>query len=261
MTKAEIQLIRSLADKKSRTETGLFVAEGGKLVAELRNSKFVVRKCYISEEKTSIPGIDFEHISPREMERISHLKTPTGTIALVEIPRWKFDPATLKNRLTIALDEVQNPGNMGTIIRLADWFGVTDILCSEDCADCFNPKVVQATMGSITRVRMHYGALSEMIAAVTCGTAEGAKNSPKNTTKTATPPQVFGTFLDGENIYKADLPAAGIVVFGSEGRGISPEIERLTDRKIHIPATSQTAESLNVAISAAITISEFRRRG
>ena len=257
MTKAEIQLIRSLADKKSRTETGLFVAEGEKLVAELRNSKFVVRKCYISEEKTSIPGIDFEHISPREMERISHLKTPTGTLALVEIPRWKFDPATLKNRLTIALDEVQNPGNMGTIIRLADWFGVTDILCSEGCADCFNPKVVQATMGSITRVRMHYGALSEMIAVIKKGSAEGANEKAKNAPKLP----VFGTFLDGENIYKADLPAAGIVVFGNEGRGISPEIERLTDRKIHIPATSQTAESLNVAISAAITISEFRRRG
>lgn len=334
MTKAEIQLVRSLSDKKARQESGLFVAEGEKLVAELAASEFRVRKVFSTKDalprrERSVPvaqfagkspvapdqgvsttgevasGGDFEHISPREMERISHLKTPADCLALVDLPRWKFNPATLRDRLVIALDEVQNPGNLGTIIRLADWFGVSDILCSEGSADCFNPKVVQATMGSITRVKVHYGALSEIMEAVIAGPASGGKlvsaknctaESPgsadvsvtdtKTTAETAvyaeTPTvnvselQIFGTFLEGENIYTAALPRSGIVVFGNEGRGISPEIERLVTRRIHIPSFGASAEnrcngtesgnlaahseSLNVAVAAAITVSEFKRR-
>ncbi len=242
MTKNEIQLVRSLDDKRSREEAGLFVAEGEKLVMELMASDFRVQRVYYTEGNF---GPDAECVSPKEMGRISHLKTATDCLALVEIPVRKLDPAMLRGRLTLALDGVQNPGNMGTVIRLADWFGIRDILCSADCADCFNPKVVQATMGAITRVAVHYGDLGTMIA----GTGDSLP--------------VYGTFLEGENIYGAPLPAEGVIVLGSEGRGISPEIERLVGHKLFIPPyppESHGAESLNVAVAAAIVCSEFRRR-
>ncbi len=215
-------MIRSLGDKRARTETGLFVAEGAKLVEELLASDFVVREVY-----------------RESLDRISHLKTPSDCLALVEIPKWKFSPAALKGKLVIALDEVQNPGNVGTIIRLADWFGVTDVLASEGTADCFNPKVVQATMGAITRVRVHYGNLPEMIS---------SSGLP-----------VYGTFLDGENIYKTALSPEGVVVFGSEGRGISAEVEATVSRRLFIPSRGSRAESLNVAVAAGIVCSEFFR--
>lgn len=260
MTKAEIQLVRSLDDKRTRTEAGLFVAEGEKLVKEILASEFRVRKIYHTDSgpegaarevgfdeanaiRTARKKIDTERVTAKEMERASHLKTPADCLALVEIPHRVFDPVALKGRLTLALDEVQNPGNMGTIIRLADWFGITGVMCSEGTADCFNPKVVQATMGAITRVAVHYGDLAAMIAAAEV--------------------PVFGTFLEGENIYDTALPAEGIIVLGSEGRGISAGIERLVTRKLFIPpypADAAAPESLNVAIAAAIVCSEFRRR-
>ena len=245
MTKAEIQLIRSLDDKRGRAEAGLFIAEGDKLVHEILASGLRVRKVYYTEGNNDFASIDTEQVSAKDMERASRLKTPTDCLALVEIPQRTFDPAALRGRgrLTLALDEVQNPGNMGTIIRLADWFGITDILCSEGTADCFNPKVVQATMGAITRVAVHYGGLADMI---------GQVASP-----------VYGTFLEGENIYDADLTPEGIIVLGSEGRGISAGIERLVTQKMFIPpypAYNRASESLNVAIAAAIVCSEFHRR-
>ncbi len=241
MTKAEIQLIKSLGDKRGRTESGLFVAEGGKLVRELLSSRLHVRKVYFIDG--GFESADAERVSPKEMERISHLKTATECLALVEIPKYGFDPSALKGRLTLALDEVQNPGNMGTIIRLADWFGIENILCSENTADCFNPKVVQATMGAITRVSVHYGDLGGMI---------GAAGLP-----------VYGTFLEGGNIYGAELSEEGIVVLGNEGQGVSDGIAGLVTRKLFIPpypADRQGSESLNVAIAAAIVCSEFRRQ-
>lgn len=245
MTKADIQLVRSLDDKRGRDEAGLFVAEGAKLVRELLSSDFRLRKLYFTGEGGGdFPEAVAERISPGEMERASRLKTPTDCLALVEIPRRTLDPASLESRLTLALDEVQNPGNMGTIIRLADWFGIGDVLCSEGCADCFNPKVVQATMGAITRVRVHYGDLTAMIRA-------------------AAPLPVYGTFLEGDNIYGAPLTAEGIVVMGSEGRGISEALGRLVSRRLFIPpfpADRRGSESLNVAVAAAIICSEFRRR-
>ncbi len=243
MTKAEIQLIRSLDDKRGRTEAGMFVAEGEKLVREILASGFRVRRVYYTARDNDFASVDAEPASAKDMERASRLKTPTDCLALVEIPQRTFNPAALRGRLTLALDEVQNPGNMGTIIRLADWFGITDILCSEGTADCFNPKVVQATMGAITRVAVHYGDLAQMIEAAGL--------------------PVYGTFLEGENIYDTDLTPEGIIVLGSEGRGISTGIERLVTRKLFIPpypSDRQASESLNVAIAAAIVCSEFRRR-
>jgi TrmH family RNA methyltransferase len=240
MTKSEIQLIRSLDDKGARLEAGLFVAEGQKLVRELLASDFTVRKIYCTEGDF---GADAERVSPKEMERISRLKTPTEVLAMVESPRRTLDPASLAGRLTLALDGVQNPGNLGTIVRLADWFGIRDMICSADSADCFNPKVVQATMGAITRVAVHYGDPVEIIEAA--------------------PVAVYGTALEGENIYGAELGGEGIVVLGSEGRGISAPVERLVTRRLFIPSFpsgNPTSESLNVAIAAAIVCSEFRRR-
>jgi TrmH family RNA methyltransferase len=261
MTRAEIQLIRSLDDKRAREESGLFVAEGAKLVGELLDSGFAVRKIFYTgttfARSEGERAVLFEQVSAKDMERASRLKTPTDCLALIEIPGRKFDQAALRCGLTLALDGVQNPGNVGTIIRLADWFGIRTVLCSADSADCWGPKVVQATMGAITRVAVHYGDLTEMLS-------------------TAALP-VYGTFLEGGNIYDSELSTEGIVVMGSEGRGISPQIERLVTRKIHIPPYRSeepprqpsaaappregNPESLNVAIAAAIVCSEFRRRG
>ncbi len=241
LTKADIQLIRSLSDRRARQESGLFVVEGMKLAAELAASGMRIRRIFATEA-CSLPGIACERVAPREMERISHLKTPSPVLALVELPRRDLDPATLSGCLSLALDGVQDPGNLGTIIRLADWFGIRDIVCSENSADCFNPKVVQATMGAISRVRVHYTNLEEALKGV---------RGP-----------VYGTFLEGENIHSAALSADGIIVMGSEGRGVSPGVERLITRKLFIPpwpADAATSESLNVATATAIICSEFRR--
>ncbi len=244
MTKAEIRLVRALADKRGREEHGLFVAEGAKLVAELRASHLRVQRIFAREGLFAGPEV--ETVSPQEMERLSLLKTPSDALALVEIPRRRLDPAALAGRLTLALDDVQNPGNMGTIIRLADWFGITDIVCSESTADCFNPKVVQATMGAILRVRVHYTDLARQLAEAP------ALGLP-----------VYGTFLEGDDLYDAPLTAAGIVVMGNEGRGVTPAVARTVTRKLFIPpypADRRGSESLNVAMAAGIVCAEFRRR-
>lgn len=216
MTKADIQLVRALADKRGRTEHGLFVAEGEKLIGELRTSHLGVRKIFALEGLFSGPEV--EVVGTKEMERLSLLKTASNSLALVEIPHYGLDMRALAGRLTLALDDVQNPGNLGTIVRLADWFGITDIVCSEASADCFNPKVVQATMGAILRVRVHYTDLGGFL---------------RQAADAGLP--VCGTFLEGENIYGASLPEAGIVVMGNEGRGISDAAAATVTRKLFIP--------------------------
>ena len=244
MTKAEIQLVRTLADKRSRTEHGLFVAEGHKFIGELCTSALRVRKIFALEGL--FEGGEVETVSSREMERLSLLKTPSDSLALVEIPRCDLKPERLRGRLTLALDDVQNPGNLGTIVRLADWFGITDIVCSEASADCFNPKVVQATMGAILRVRVHYTDLGGFL---------------RQAADAGLP--VCGTFLEGENIYGASLPEAGIVVMGNEGRGISDAAAATVTRKLFIPpypAGRRGSESLNVAMATGIVCGEFRRQ-
>lgn len=188
-----------------------------------------------------------EVISHKEMERISFLKTPSDMLALVEIPRYRLSVRELSDTLSLALDGVQDPGNMGTILRLADWFGMRDVICSETTADCFNPKVVQATMGAIARVRVHYVPLARWLGEVR------AAGIP-----------VYGTFLDGEPIYDAALSPGGVIVMGSEGQGVSPEVAELVSRRLFIPpfpVGEPTSESLNVATATAIVCSEFRRRG
>mgnify|MGYP005805925507 FL=1 len=244
MTKAEIQLVRSLADKRGRAEHGLFLAEGEKLIGELRASHLRVRRIYALEG--IFAGEEVETVAPRDMERLSQLKTPSNSLALVEIPHYRLKTADLRGQLTLALDEVQNPGNVGTIIRLADWFGIRDILCSEGTADCFNPKVVQATMGAILRVRVHYTPLAPLLAEAAAGGIP-----------------VYGTFLEGENIYAGELSPTGIVVMGNEGRGVTEAVARSVTRKLFIPpwpAGRRGSESLNVAMATGIVCAEFRRQ-
>lgn len=244
MTKAEIQLVRALADKRGRTEQGLFVAEGEKLVGELRTSHLRVRKIFALEGL--FEGEEVECVTARDMERLSLLKTRSNSLAIVEIPHYRLDAAALSGRLTLALDDIQNPGNLGTIIRLADWFGIGDIVCSPGTADCFNPKVVQATMGAILRVRVHYTDLPRFLAEA------AGRGTP-----------VYGTFLEGDNIYDAPLTRGGIVVMGNEGRGVTPETARTVTRKLFIPpypADRHGSESLNVAMATGIVCAEFRRR-
>ena len=240
ITKAQIQNIKALADKRGREEQGAFIAEGEKLVAELRASHLVVRKIYTTKPLWS----DAEVITDKEMERISQLKSANSVLAVVELPKHKLALANPTKNLVLCLDRIQNPGNLGTIIRLADWFGISDIVCSEDTADCFNPKVVQATMGAILRVRVHYTNLAAWLA------------SHKDAC-------IFGTFLEGENIYNAELEKAGVIVMGNEGQGISAEVAKCVSHKLLIPpypADRCGSESLNVAVATAVICSEFRRR-
>lgn len=243
ISKAEINFIRSLADKRSRNEHQCFVAEGRKIVEELSASDFFVRNIYTTDHVAAAGSDNYVAVTAKEMERISMLKSPSDYLAVVDIPSYRADYEELQQRLVLALDDVQDPGNVGTIIRIADWFGIKDILCSEATADCFNPKVVQATMGALLRVKVHYCNLETAIKAI---------GSP-----------VYGTFLDGESAYSSQLSQQGVIVMGNEGRGISDKIARLVTKKIFIPPFPEgtaTSESLNVSTATAIICSEFRRR-
>ena len=244
IAKSEIQLVHSLADKRARTETGLFIAEGAKLIGELRASTLRIHRIYALEGVFN--GPDVTTVSSKEMERLSLLKTPSDSLAVVEIPRRRLEPERLRRSLVLALDDVQNPGNLGTIVRLADWFGISDVVCSESTADCFNPKVVQATMGAILRVRVHYCDLEAYLA------AECAAGTP-----------IYGTFLEGENIYRTELTPTGIILMGNEGRGVTPACTAQVTRKLFIPpypAERHATESLNVAMATGIVCAEFRRQ-
>lgn len=243
MTKQEIQFVRLLADKRNRDQEQLFIAEGDKLITEIIASGLKVRNIYAIEGHLSGKA---EVVSAKEMERISQLKTASSSLAVVEQPRHKTPTTAPTNALCIALDGVQNPGNLGTIIRLADWFGVEDIFCSQDTADCFNPKVVQATMGAILRVRVHYLHLADFLA---------------RTAAAGTP--IYGTMLDGENIYSTHLTPNGVIVMGNEGKGVSAECARSFTHRLLIPSyppERQGSESLNVAMATGIVCAEFRRR-
>ena len=242
ITKADIQRIKALSDKRCREEHGAFIAEGEKLIEELRHAKLHIRNIYA----TTALWPDAEVVTPKEMERISQLKTANSSLAVVDIPHYDLQLADPSRNLVLALDRVQNPGNLGTIIRLADWFGISDIVCSADCADCFNPKVIQATMGAIIRVRVHYTDLAKWL----------AKQQQAGT-------PIYGTFLDGENIYSKSLTRNGVIVMGNEGQGIGAACAATVSERLYIPpypTDNNGSESLNVAIATAIICSEFRRR-
>lgn len=244
MTKAEIQYVRALGDKRMRDGEGLFIAEGHKLVEEIIASPLHIRQIYTTRRDIVHPKCIL--VEPRDMERISQLKSANDSLAVVEKPRYDMRSLDPRRNLVVALDGVQNPGNLGTILRLADWFGVEDVVCSLECADCFSPKVVQATMGAILRVKVHYtGALSQFLA---------------DARSTGAP--IYGTLLDGENIYNYELKPSGVVVMGNEGRGLSDACAKELTHRLFIPpypADAPTSESLNVAMATGIILAEFRR--
>lgn len=244
MTKAEIQFVRSLADKRMRDSEGLFIAEGDKLVEEIIASGLNIRNLYTTNKGLGFRGATL--IERSEMERISQLKSANTTLAVVEQPRYKLDERALRDTLILALDGVQNPGNMGTIIRLADWFGIKDVLCSTECADCYNPKVVQATMGAILRVRVHY--VDDLAKLLNRLNSSGMP--------------IYGTLLDGQNIYTKQLSTNGVIVMGNEGRGLSDACRASVSDRLFIPPypiDTPTSESLNVAMATGIVLAEFRR--
>lgn len=249
LTSQRIKFIRSLQQKKYRSQEMLFVAEGSKLVQEILRSSLRVNHIYYTDgfDSYSLPqNLDSEQITNKEMGRISGLKTHTDVLAIIAIPEQQFDIDDLQNQLTLCLDDIQDPGNLGTIIRLAHWFGVESIVCSPNTVDAYSPKVVQATMGAIAGVKVHYAPLG--------GVISEAK-------EIGIP--VMGTFLNGESIYTTKLSQAGIVVLGNEGKGISSELAQLIPLKISIPSFSDSnvgSESLNVSMAAAIVCSEIRRR-
>ena len=239
LSKNQIKWVRSLQQKKQRDAEGVFVAEGRKCVEELRNA-FELVLMVTPDNATEV-----------EIAQMSNLRTPQGVIGVF---RRRSDEAKGERReargeeLIVALDGVQDPGNLGTIIRTCDWFGVHDIYCSKDTADCYNPKVVHATMGALARVRVHYINIEEWL-----------------TEKRNTGVPIYGTLLEGGNMYKDGAIAdknKGVIIMGSEGNGISPAIRELITHPIRIPsypADAETSESLNVGIATAIVLAEFRR--
>ena len=243
ISKNQIKYIRQLEQKKFRKRENCFVAEGPKVVGDLMK-RYQPKAIFATRAWLEGAGIGSQatEITDEELRRISFLQNPQQVLALFFIPSTIFyQPSTL----SLALDSVQDPGNLGTIIRIADWFGIDTIYCSEDTADAYNPKVVQATMGSLAHVHIIYCDLLQLFDAL--------------------PPSypVYGTLLDGDDIYQQPLSQEGIIVLGNEGNGISEAVRQRVTRRLLIPNFHQgeSAESLNVAIATAITCSEFRRRG
>ena len=240
VSKNQIKLITGLQQKKYRKQEELFIAEGIKVIQELLNSNFELHHLYSVNEKyiASLRQGTGTIISDQELKKISALTTPNECLAVFKIPQKK---AIQHEGLIVALDDVRDPGNLGTIIRLCDWFGIKQLVCSEQCADVYNPKVVQATMGSLARVNVVYTDLQQFL------------------TEASLP--VYGTFMDGDNIYTMQLPEKGIIVIGNEANGISPVVEQRVSQRISIPRFGdiQKTESLNVATATAIVLSEFRR--
>lgn len=251
ITKSKIQLVRSLADKNSRLEYGLFVVEGRKLAAEAVASGYEIESLYVTENASCRQQFEscsgkFESVSAKDMERMSKLKTPSEVLAVLRIPKVTVDLETFGNRLALCLDGIQDPGNIGTIIRIADWFGIENVVCSLDCADFYNPKTVQATMGALFRVKALYTQLPELL---------------EKTVARSVP--VYGTFLDGRDLYDSELSSGGVIILGSEGRGISPQTAPYVTQRLFIPPFPHSrhgSESLNVAAAAAVVCAEFRRR-
>lgn len=248
ISKNKIKFIRSLEQKKVRREERVFLAEGPKLTADLLGH-FRCRYLAATDDwlasHNSIEADEIDTATIDEIARASLLKTPQDVIAIFDQREEKTEITVIEKQLCLALDDVQDPGNLGTIIRIADWFGIEHIFCSTNTVDVYSPKVVQATMGALSRVHLHYVSLTELIGKLN-------KNVP-----------IYGTLLDGTNIYTQELSTTGLIVMGNEGNGITAEVRQLINRKLYIPNYPEgrdTSESLNVAIATAVTCAEFRRR-
>lgn len=247
LSKAKIKFIQSLKDKKKRSEQGVFVAEGIKLVSDLQG---VCRCKFIATLPDLLPlfrdanAEELIEADETELKKATFLKTAPQVIGVFYQPIYTLEETVFHNRLSLVMDGIQDPGNMGTIVRIADWFGIENIVCSYDTADIYNPKTIQATMGAIARVKVHYTDIVKFL-------------------KPHSKLPIYGTFLEGENIYNESLSANGFIVMGSEGSGIRAQVGELINRKLLIPnypIGRETSESLNVAVATAIVCSEFRRR-
>lgn len=244
ISKKKTQLIKSLAQRKYREKHGLFVAEGPKLVEDLM-AYFNAEIIFATEtwlNNNAANAAEIIECSEAEIKSCSLQPSARSVMALFKLKRHQPDLGLLNTTLSIALDNIQDPGNLGTIIRVADWFGIRHIICSKDTVDIYNPKVVQSTMGSLGRVNVYYEDLTDILSDI---------KAP-----------IYGTFLEGNNIYKTDLKSNGVIVMGNEGKGISTEVSEFISDKLFIPpfpADATTAESLNVAMATGIICSEFRR--
>ncbi len=253
LSKSTIKLIKSLGLKKYRTKENLFLVEGDKMVLEVIQSCLQIRELILAPDFQYRDKIQNKNISKiteveyRELKQCSFLKNPQSSMAICEIPAKKSLPETLSSGLSIYLDGVQDPGNMGTIIRICDWFDIEHVFCSPDTVDLYNPKVIQASMGSFNRIHL-----------MECNFEEMQKVAAISNTS------IFGAFMDGNNIYKEELPLNALLVVGNEGNGIRKEVETFVDKRISIPnlsTKSVKAESLNVSVATAIICSEFKRLG
>jgi TrmH family RNA methyltransferase len=239
VSKNQIKVITSLQQKKYRAIHKMFIAEGIKVIQELLQSNFELEHLYMTEPLfESVAPHQKTLVSESELQKISALNTANNCLAVFMIPEAK---PMIEKGLLVALDDIRDPGNLGTILRMCDWYGIEQLVCSKETVDIYNPKVIQATMGSIARVQIHYVDLNDFL------------------TQTTLP--VYGTFMTGDNIYKENLPKEAIVVLGNEANGISTMIEKTVKNRITIPRFGkfQQTESLNVASAAAIVLSEFRR--
>lgn len=252
LSKNKIKLIRSLDSKKARIEAGLFVAEGEKLTNELIDSEIGIPLIIATPEwfnnanKNTTKCKEIEVVSQEEINKISFLKTPQPVLCLANLPDYKLNFQDLHNQLSIMLDNVQDPGNLGTILRIADWFGIENIICSKDTVDAYNTKVVQSTMGAICRIKVFYEDLNDALTSIK------RLNIP-----------VYGATLEGTNIYSSNLSSNGIIMMGNESKGLNPVYLPKLDKQLFIPfypSTKKRSESLNVAVATAIICSEFRRR-
>ena len=240
VSKNQIKLITGLHQKKYRSAQQLFIAEGAKVIGELMAAGFALESLFVTEAVfPEITPLKRFEITTAELQKISALTVANNCLAVFKMPPQK--PLTDEG-LILALDDIRDPGNLGTILRLCDWFGIEQLVCSEKTVDLYNPKVVQATMGSIARVKVVYTDLEHWLG------------------QTALP--VFGTFMGGQNIYQTQLPQEGVIVMGNEANGISAGISKWATKRLSIPrfGTLQQTESLNVATATAIILSEFRRK-
>ncbi|MDR0865817.1 MAG: RNA methyltransferase [Candidatus Symbiothrix sp.] len=247
LSKNKIKLIKSLDNKKQRTETGFFLAEGNKLVTDLLpffECELLIAKSSWMATQGDLKAKELVVADEEDIAKASLLKNPQDVLAVLVQSPLRLDKKELGKDLSLVLDGIQDPGNLGTIIRLADWFGIKNIICSPDTADVYNPKTVQASMGGIAHVNVFYEPLIELL--------EELKEIP-----------VYGTFLDGQNIYQQKLSANGLIVMGNEGKGIRPELEKRITGRLYIPnfpPGAESTESLNVAVATAVVCAEFRRQ-
>lgn len=250
ISKNQIKFVYSFGKKKTRDEHQLFLAEGVKILRDILpyfEAEFVCAAEEAYDEIKSLTKTHVEMATHAEIEKMTQLQSPPKALALLKMPQRKLDFTSISKSLVLALDGVQDPGNVGTILRIADWFGINTVLCSQQTADVYNPKTIQATMGAIARVSVSYVDLPS-----TLQTLKDKYKMP-----------IYGTFLDGKNMYETELTSNGIIVMGNEGNGVTPEIDKISDHRLYIPnypVGVPTSESLNVSVATAIVCAEFRRR-